>query len=294
MPVSKSKIASIIELGAALMELLEENPFKIRNWKQAAINIDKFEGKPDSADEQELIAALGKTFALKVMEIVATGTLQELETLKAQVPEGVVNMLNLPGLGPKKVRQLWKDYEITTIDLLREKALAGELSKFKGFGEKTQHSILEAIAFQADNAKRRRIDKAIDLATEVENYLKSDMPALHLQRTKGLLVKPETVNALCWMSNIKEMQSFKKWLFNPDNKSISSVSRSGLFTYTFYYQSHQIPCSIQFEHEEQMAYRIFTNSASKDFKHALIAKVGNATQLLKPEKFKSFSYAGDS
>jgi DNA polymerase (family 10) len=287
MPVSKSKISSLFELGAALMELLDENPFKIRNWQQAAINIDKFSGNPDAATDEELSAALGKAFAAKVREIVTSGALQELEVLKNQVPEGVVQMLSLPGLGPKKVRQLWKEYNITTLHSLQDKAKNGELAKYKGFGEKTQQSILEAIAFQAENAKRLRLNQALNLAQEIETYFSTQLPAMQLERTQALIVKPETVNELCWITDVDFVSTFEHWVYSYTEKQISGIKQVGLYTYNFFFSSYSIPCTITFEKRAQIPYRVFTGSASPAFKHALLAKTNNAIGLLKPGTFLS-------
>src|SRR5436190_16370774 len=107
-------IADILDITSKLMDLHEENPFKVRAMAGAAYNLSKtrldLNGK--SKEEIEQLEGVGKGIAAKIFELQQTGTTQELEELRGKTPIGVIEMLGVKGLGPKKVRQLWKGLEV--------------------------------------------------------------------------------------------------------------------------------------------------------------------------------------
>src|SRR6185369_6202662 len=103
------EIAKAIKLTAQLMELHDENPFKVKSLNSAAFNLDKtnitLEGL--SVEQLERIEGIGKSIAAKIHELLTTGTLNELTALIEKTPAGVIAMMSIKGIGPKKVRQLW-------------------------------------------------------------------------------------------------------------------------------------------------------------------------------------------
>ena len=107
----------------------------------------------DGVDLTEL-AGIGKDLAAKIAELVESGTLEQLEELKAEVPPGVLDIMRLPGVGPKKSAMLFKELNITSLDELKAAAQAGETQKLKGFAKKTEDSILANID-QAAKSKER-------------------------------------------------------------------------------------------------------------------------------------------
>ena len=100
----------------------------------------------DAGRSVEDIAGIGHDLAEKIKTIATTGSLPQLEELRQQVPRGVVDMLRISGLGPKKAAALFKELSITSLDMLKTAAESGEVAKLKGFGEKTAKIILEGLA----------------------------------------------------------------------------------------------------------------------------------------------------
>lgn len=149
-------ISRTLRLLSQLMELHEVNPFKIKSIANAAFKVDKLPypvaGK--SFEELEKIDGIGKSIATKIIELLQTGTMVELEELLAATPEGVVEMMGIKGIGAKKVAIIWHELGIETIGELYYACNENRLIEAKGFGLKTQEDISKAIEFRmASNGK---------------------------------------------------------------------------------------------------------------------------------------------
>lgn len=149
-------ISRTLRLLSQLMELHDVNPFKIKSIANAAFKVDKLPytvaGK--SFEQLEKIDGIGKSIATKIIELLQTGTIVELEELLAATPEGVVEMMGIKGIGPKKVAIIWHDLGIETIGELYYACNENRLIEAKGFGLKTQEEISKAIEFRmASNGK---------------------------------------------------------------------------------------------------------------------------------------------
>jgi len=143
-------IARTLRLLAQLMELHNENPFKIKSVANAAFKVDKLpyalQGK--SLEEIAQVDGLGKSISGKVWELLQTGTMAELQQILTQTPEGLVEMLAIKGIGPKKIVVIWKDLGIESIGELYYACNENRLIEAKGFGLKTQDEIRKLIEFK--------------------------------------------------------------------------------------------------------------------------------------------------
>nr|WP_121271443.1 helix-hairpin-helix domain-containing protein [Pedobacter schmidteae] len=143
-------IARTLRLLSQLMELHNENPFKIKSVANAAFKVDKLPyailGK--SLEEIAQIDGLGKSISAKVWELLQTGTMAELQAILAETPEGIVEMLGIKGIGPKKIVVIWKELGIENIGELYYACNENRLIEAKGFGLKTQEEIKKIIEFK--------------------------------------------------------------------------------------------------------------------------------------------------
>jgi len=149
-------IARTLRLLSQLMELHDENPFKIKSLANAAFKVDKlpFKVAGKSLAELEKIDGIGKSTATKIVELMETGTITELKDLLAATPEGIVEMLGIKGIGPKKIGIIWHDLGIENIGELYYACNENRLIEAKGFGLKTQEEIVKVIEFRmASNGK---------------------------------------------------------------------------------------------------------------------------------------------
>jgi len=143
-------IARTLRLLSQLMELHEVNPFKIKSIANAYFKIDKlpFALKDKPLEEIEKIEGIGKSLSAKIIELLQTGELKELNDIIQQTPEGVVEMLGIKGIGPKKILIIWRTLGIESIGELYYACNENRLIEAKGFGLKTQEEIKNAIEFK--------------------------------------------------------------------------------------------------------------------------------------------------
>jgi DNA polymerase (family 10) len=149
-------IARTFRLLSQLMELHEVNPFKIKSIANAAFKIDKlpFPIAGKTTAELEKIDGVGKSIAAKVTELLETGTMAELKEMLDATPEGIVEMLGIKGIGPKKIATIWHDLKIENIGELYYACNENRLIEAKGFGLKTQEEIRKVIEYRmASNGK---------------------------------------------------------------------------------------------------------------------------------------------
>jgi len=150
MPIRNADIADIFDHIADYLEIEGENPFKIRAYRNASRTIQGLgpEVKDLVAGGERLtgLPGIGKELAAKIVEILETGTAQALEKLKEKVPAGVIEMLKIQGLGPKRVSTLYHELKIESLAALKEAAEAGRIQALAGFGVKTEQHIREALA----------------------------------------------------------------------------------------------------------------------------------------------------
>ena len=182
--ITSSSVSEILELTAKLLELHGANEFKTRAIKNAAYRI--YKNNPDlmtpTKEELEKIEVIGKSIASKIIEIREMGSTHELNELLEKTPPGVVEMLGVKGLGPKKVAQLWKELEIESIGELYYACNENRLVDLKGFGSKTQDAIIESIEFKQANSGKfhygRIIGDAEKLVADLKIVLGTDKVSL--------------------------------------------------------------------------------------------------------------------
>jgi len=174
--MNNGQIAQVLDEIGQLLEFKDENPFKIRAYRNAARAIESL-----TADVRTLVAekklaeipGIGKAIEEKITQLVATGKLDYHEELKKEIPAGVLAMVSIPSFGPKKARVVWKELGITTIAELRKACEEDKLSALKGFGEKTQKKILQGIEFHEQHAGQYLLNDAMPVAKKLLAYLQA-------------------------------------------------------------------------------------------------------------------------
>jgi DNA polymerase (family 10) len=169
-------VAETLEQIAVLLELKGENPFKTRAYVNAARAIEGLtEPLEKLVAEQRLseVKGIGESIQKKIIELITTGKLAYYEELKAATPPGLVAMLDIPGVGPKKIKALHDELGIESVEQLEQACKDNKVAKLKGFGEKTQANICEGIARRRTYASRHRISEALPLADVLLEALRS-------------------------------------------------------------------------------------------------------------------------
>jgi DNA polymerase (family 10) len=175
MPVHNADIAAVFEEIADLLEIQNENPFRIRAYRNAARQVEgmgvALTDMVAKGEDLTELPGIGADLAAKIREIVATGRCQALEKLRKQVAPSVTELLKIPGLGPKRVRLLYDQLKVKTIDQLAKLAKAGRVRELAGFGAKTEQTILEALAAHVTQQKRFKLAIAAQYAEPLKKYL---------------------------------------------------------------------------------------------------------------------------
>src|SRR5215475_15737126 len=146
--MDKDQVAAVLVNIATLLELKDENPFKTRAYTNAARALEGLSEPLDKVIAEERLAevkGIGESIQKKICELVTTGKLAYYEELKASTPPGLVLMLEIPGLGPKKIKALHDKLKIETVEQLEKACKDGSVANLKGFGEKTATNICEGI-----------------------------------------------------------------------------------------------------------------------------------------------------
>jgi DNA polymerase (family 10) len=147
------EIADYFSLLSKLMDIHGENSFKSKSYSIAAYNIEKLPREITDMDDAELFSqkGIGDSTGKKIREIQNTGKLDALEAILVKTPAGILEMLNVKGLGPKKIALIWNEMSIESIGELEYACNENRLAAVKGFGAKTQDSILQSIAYIRQN-----------------------------------------------------------------------------------------------------------------------------------------------
>src|SRR5215212_2736882 len=153
--MDKAAIAQALGEIGTLLELKDENPFKIRAYSNAARSIEAWGGNvSDLQDEEALgkIPGVGKAIAAKVKELAATGSLKYLDELRSQFPPAILQLFSISGLGAKKIKALHEQLHINSIEDLQNACRSGTVAQLPGFGETTQAKICQAIEERAKHS----------------------------------------------------------------------------------------------------------------------------------------------
>src|SRR5579864_321883 len=165
--MDKEQVAAVLEEIGTLLELQGENPFRCLAYGKAARAILQMEGSLAdvvAAGKLGEIPGIGETLKEKISLLVTTGHLPFYEDLKKKTPPGLLDMLRLPGVGPKKVKVLYEKLGIDEMDKLKAACIEGKVAALKGFGAKTAQKILEGIAFLGQMGNRIRLDLGLLIA----------------------------------------------------------------------------------------------------------------------------------
>ena len=173
--MDKEKVAEVLVEIGVLLELKGENPFKTRAYANAARALELLtEPLQKLVAENRLgeIKGIGEALQKKICELVNTGKLPYYDELKASFPPGLFALLQIPGLGPKKVKALFEKLKISCVEDLQKACAEGRIAGLDGFGEKTQAKIIEGIKFRATYASRHLLSTALVVAEPILENLR--------------------------------------------------------------------------------------------------------------------------
>src|SRR6185436_16636387 len=226
--MNKDEVAQVLSEIGTLLELKGENPFKTRAYVNAARTLEGLNEPLEKLIIEERlgeIKGIGSALQQKISEMVTTGRLAYYEELKASVPPGLVSMLAIPGLGPKKVKALNDKLGIETIEQLEAACREGKVAALDGFGEKTQNKICEGINFRRLYASRHLISDALVLAEPILENLRSHPEVIRCSTAGSLRRFKEVIGDVDFLVSSKTPASIIDFFTN--QPGILNVSAKG-------------------------------------------------------------------
>ena len=181
--MTNKEIAKTFQYLGNIMELHEENPFKIRSYQNAYITLRKLQTPLSEMSEVEIagIKGIGKAITAKIGELLEHGKMETLEKYEAQTPEGVREMLHIKGFGPKKIRVVWKDLGVETVGELLYAVNENRLIELHGFGKKTQDTLKQQLEYYQKSKNRFHYAALEAEALQLIKTLEEALPDAKLQ-----------------------------------------------------------------------------------------------------------------
>ncbi len=224
--MTKNEIAAVLDELGVLLELQGENPFKVRAYHAGARALEALEedlGTVVAEDRLQNLKGIGEALAKKIAELHATGRLEFHEKLRAAIAPGLVEMLEIPGLGAKKIRWLHARLGIRTIEELARACREGRVAALEGFGEKTQVNILAGIDRRAAYGRRHLWWDAFAVAEPVLAGLRALPQVIRAEPAGSLRRGLETVGDLDFLVAATDWEPIVAWFTGrPEVESVTA------------------------------------------------------------------------
>ncbi len=263
--MTNKDIAKTFQELARIMELHEENPFKIRSYSNAYITLRKWGRNLSEMTEDEIgsIKGVGKTITSKIKELLHSGKISTLEEYKAITPEGVTEMLNIKGFGPKKIRIIWKDLGITGIGELLYACNENRLVEVKGFGTKTQEDLKNKLAYFIKSKGKYLYATLEDEMFELKSALQNYFPGSKIHEVGEIIRKNAIVSGIEFLvTNFEATEEMATAL----SFEVVKIENE----HNYYKTSNETPLVIHKCSENEFGSKIFRYSGSNDFLRAFV------------------------
>jgi DNA polymerase (family 10) len=208
--MDKNEVAQILEEIGTLLELKGENPFKCRAYHNASRIVGALTTDIKSlveSGELKNIKGIGEGLAEKISELTQTGKLKYYEDLRRSLPEGLVQMLRIQGLGPKRIKVLYDRLGIKTVDQLKEACEKHRLAEIDGFGEKTEENILKGIEMLRKHVDKHLYPEAKEAAERVHAVIRKQKGVLRSEVAGSLRRKKEVIGDIDILVSAKRSTS---------------------------------------------------------------------------------------
>ncbi|MCC7245839.1 MAG: DNA polymerase/3'-5' exonuclease PolX [Saprospiraceae bacterium] len=225
--MTNKQIAYAFDDLANLMELHEEDDFRIRSYRNAYLNLRKLDAPLEGMSDADIknIKGVGPAIASKIRELLGNGRMTTLEQYREKTPPGVVEMLEVNGFGPKKVRVVWKDMGIETVGELWYACNENRLIEFKGFGLKTQEDLQKKLEYFFKSRDKLRLDAAFDAAEQTIQWLRECWPSARIETVGDLRRTAPVVSQVELLAASNEALTLN--LEDSDDRSVQSAEGGG-------------------------------------------------------------------
>lgn len=270
--MTNKQIAKTLRLTGDLIELTGGNAFRARAFGSASRGVDSLtEPVLDVLDADPAgVPSVGSGMAEDIRELVETGTFETLENLLSAIPPGLLDVLRIKGLGPKKVRALWTGLGVTSLDILEETATTGRIAELPGFGKKTQENLIEEIARVRSYMTQRHYAYAMDVAEELREKLLNFSGIEQIEIVGDLRRNAEVVSEIDLVIQGDE-EAVRSAL-----TSVATPSEGASEDWTYYTLSGGLPLRVCISRPEHFIYNVWRLIGS-DAHVAAIGEVSNTT-----------------
>jgi len=190
------ELADIFTQIGDILEIVGENPFKVRAYRRVALLLENMPEEIERVYAEgrlEELPGIGEGIAKKIRELLETGKLKYFEELKAQIPEGLTELLKIPEVGPKTVQLLWKELGVTNIEELKKALDSGRIRELPGMGAKKEENIRHGLELMMQGEGRMLLGQAYPLARAIVEQLKEKAPVIQISPAGSLRRMKETV-----------------------------------------------------------------------------------------------------
>ena len=254
-------IAEQLSLLSKLMDIHGENSFKSKSYSSAAFTIEKLPQQLTSLPHEKIfqIRGIGESVGKKVIGMLESGELDVLREYLAKTPSGVLEMMNIKGLGPKKINILWKEMKIDSIEELQKACEENRIADKKGFGDKTQQNILLSIQFQQQSAGKYLYKKVEAFAEAITTKLKEKFSDKKVQITGEFRRQLEIIESLEWVTTASS-DDLKNYLLNDQVQLVTD--RDGMLVLS---AEETIFLRFHIVNEKDFYQKLFETSCSEEF-----------------------------
>ena len=247
-------IAANFSLLSKLMDIHGDNAFKAKSYASAAFSIDKLPVELSTLSHDKIFTqkGIGESTGKKIIEQLETGRLSVLDEYLSKTPEGIIEMLGIKGIGPKKIATIWKELEIETLGELLYACNENRLTLYKGFGEKTQTNIREAIEFYFNSLGSYLYQQMEEFEPKASEKLFKSFPGEQFLSTGAYRKQHEIVDILEWVTtaSMEQLKAFfiqHQFSIVTETSSYLSVKAIENITLGFYCTSSNTLFQKQFE-----------------------------------------------
>ncbi len=280
--MSNSDIAEVIEFTGKLLTLHDLDENKSRLYTGLAFGLDKMEEDLAAMDEAQLlkVRGVGKSLAKTLLEIIHSGSSAELDDLIAQTPDGVLEMFKVKGIGVKKIKSLWQEHGIDNLNDLQIACESGKIAAMKGFGEKTQQTILESLVFLRQQSGKLRMDQGRELSSEI------------LEKLKGLFDEvvevgdvPRSLETIETLSFLTTARFSEKELLGED--FVEDIKNSSPLIWRGNYLANSVQVEVRFAEKREFARLRLLGNSSLSHQNYISPEKGKFIHFIKGQYLES-------
>ena len=256
------QIADNFSLLGKLMDIHNENSFKAKSYSVAAFNIEKLTVQLSDLpkDRPFSLPGIGEAISKKIIELLETGKMQNLESLLEKTPPGILEMMSIKGIGPKKISIIWKEMGIESVGELLYACHENRLLLYKGFGEKTQNNVAESIEFYQRQQGNYLYAQVELIAHELHKFLVKLFSTDRILITGDFRRQAETVNELSYVVPSSLQNIIARFEKLEDFEYLEANESSASYKY-----DNGIRLKLYSSNEDHLIEKLFYTSGSEDF-----------------------------